>query len=196
MDFWQFSTAVGLTHWGRATHICVSKLTIIGSDNGLAPTRLQAIIWTNAGILLIRTLRTYFSEILGEIYSFSFSKMHLKMLSAKSRLFSLGLNELINTRQASQSLMRWVACDAMEACLIVGMWGANWDTTSSRPFWEQPFYSDALFPHIQMGYTNYMNKNRQHIPKHSGYLQTTWTGSTYMVSVILKYKELHIPSSL
>ena len=23
-----------LTHWGRVTHICVSKLTIIGSDNG------------------------------------------------------------------------------------------------------------------------------------------------------------------
>ena len=24
-----------LTHWGRVTHICVGKLTIIGSDNGL-----------------------------------------------------------------------------------------------------------------------------------------------------------------
>ena len=42
-----------LTHWGRVTHICVSKLTIIGSDNGLSPDRRQAIIWTNAGILLI-----------------------------------------------------------------------------------------------------------------------------------------------
>ena len=36
-----------LTHWGRVTHICVSKLTIIGSDNGLSPDRRQAIIWTN-----------------------------------------------------------------------------------------------------------------------------------------------------
>ena len=27
------------THWGRATHICVSKLTIIVSDNGLSPGR-------------------------------------------------------------------------------------------------------------------------------------------------------------
>ena len=42
-----------LTHWGRVTHICVSKLTIIGSDNGLSPDRRQAIIWTNAGLLLI-----------------------------------------------------------------------------------------------------------------------------------------------
>ena len=45
-----------LTRWGWVTHICVSKLTNIGSDNGLAPGRRQAIIWTNAGILLIRTL--------------------------------------------------------------------------------------------------------------------------------------------
>ena len=42
-----------LTHWGRVTHICVSNLTIIGSDNGLSTGRRQAIIWTNAGILLI-----------------------------------------------------------------------------------------------------------------------------------------------
>ena len=42
-----------LTHWGRVTHICVGKPTIIGSDNGLSPGRRQAIIWTNAGILLI-----------------------------------------------------------------------------------------------------------------------------------------------
>ena len=85
---------IGLTHWGRATHICVGNLTILVSDNGLSPGRRQAIIWTNAGILLIRTLGTNFSEILGEIHSFSFSKMHLKMSSAKWRLFGRGLNEL------------------------------------------------------------------------------------------------------
>ena len=34
-----------LTHfWGWVTHICVSKLTIIASDNGLSPGRRQAII--------------------------------------------------------------------------------------------------------------------------------------------------------
>ena len=33
--------------------MCVSKLTIIGSDNDLAPDRRQAIIWTNAELLLI-----------------------------------------------------------------------------------------------------------------------------------------------
>ena len=33
-----------LSHWGRVTHICANKITIIGSDNGLSPGRRQAII--------------------------------------------------------------------------------------------------------------------------------------------------------
>ena len=54
----------------------------IASDNGLSPGRRQAIIWTNAGIFLIGPLRTNFSEILIEIWVFSFKKMRLKMSSA------------------------------------------------------------------------------------------------------------------
>ena len=95
-----------LTHWGRVTHICINKLTIIGSDNGLSPGRCQAIIWTNAGILLIRTLGTNFSEILGEIHSFSFSKTHLKMSSAKWRLFCPGLNVLTKMVRGPQSRLK------------------------------------------------------------------------------------------
>ena len=87
-----------LTHWGRVTHICVSKLTITGSDNGLSPGRRQAIIWTNARILSIGHLGTNFNEILIEIQILSFKKMGLKMSSAKWRLFSLGLNVLIQTK--------------------------------------------------------------------------------------------------
>ena len=83
-----------LTHWGRVTHICVSNLTIIGSDNGLSPDRRQAIIWTNAGTLLIGYLGTNFSEILIEIPTFSFKKVRLKVSSAKRRSFCLGLNVL------------------------------------------------------------------------------------------------------
>ena len=58
-----------LTHWGRVTHICVGKLTIIGSDIGLSPGRRQA-------------------------NTFSFKKKHLMMSSAKWCLFHLGLNVL------------------------------------------------------------------------------------------------------
>ena len=76
------------------THICVSKLTIIGADNGLSPDRRQAIIWTNDGLLLIGPLGTNFSEILIEILTFSFKKMRLKVSSAKRRPFCLGLNVL------------------------------------------------------------------------------------------------------
>ena len=64
-------------------YICVSKLTITGSDNGLSPNRRQAIIWTNAGILLIGPLGTNISETLIEIHTFSLKKMHLKMSSGK-----------------------------------------------------------------------------------------------------------------
>ena len=87
-------SSLDLTHWGRVTHICVSKLTIIGSDNGLSPDRRQAIVWTNAGLLLIGPLGTNFNEILIEILTFPFKKMRLKVSSAKRRPFCLGLNVL------------------------------------------------------------------------------------------------------
>ena len=72
-----------LTHWGRVTHICIGKLTIIGSENGLSPSRRKAIVWTNAGLLSIGILRTYFSEISIKVQQFSLKKMHLKVSSAK-----------------------------------------------------------------------------------------------------------------
>ena len=83
-----------LTHWGRVMHICVSKISIIGSDNGLSPGRSQAIMWTSGGILLIGPSGLNLCEILIEIYTFSFKKMHLKMSSGKWRPFCLGLKVL------------------------------------------------------------------------------------------------------
>ena len=83
-----------LTHWGRVTHICVGKLTIIDSDNGLLPGRRQAIIWTSTGILLNGPLGTNFSEILIGIQIFSFKKIYLKMSSEKWRPSCLGLSVL------------------------------------------------------------------------------------------------------
>ena len=65
-----------LTHWGRMTHICVSTLTIISSDNGLSPGRRQAIIWTNAWIMLIWTLKNKLQW--NENSWISFKKVHLK----------------------------------------------------------------------------------------------------------------------
>ena len=87
-----------LTHCGPVTHICVIKLTIIGSDNGLSPGRRQAIIWPSAGILLIGTLGTNFSVILSEIHTFFFKKIRLKASSAKWWPCCLGLNELVQSK--------------------------------------------------------------------------------------------------
>ena len=55
----------------------ITKLTIIGSDNGMLPGRRQAIIWTNAGIWLIGALGTNVNELLIRIDTFSLKKMHL-----------------------------------------------------------------------------------------------------------------------
>ena len=46
------------------------------SHSGLSFGRRQAIIWTNSGMLMIGPLGTNFSEILIEIDTFSFKKMH------------------------------------------------------------------------------------------------------------------------
>ena len=87
-----------ITHWRRVPHTCVTKSTTVGSDNGLAPTRRQAINWTNAGILLIGALGTKFDEILIESHTFSFKKMQLKM-SANWRSFCLGLSVLTDVQR-------------------------------------------------------------------------------------------------
>ena len=83
-----------LPHWGQVRHICVSKLNIIGSDNGLSPGRRQAIIWNNVGILLIVLLGTNLMEILIEIHTFSIKKIHFKVSSGKWQPPCLGLNVL------------------------------------------------------------------------------------------------------
>ena len=62
----------------------------IGSYNGLSPIRHQIIIQTNARLLSIGPLGTNVSEILIKIINFSFTKIHLKMSSAKWRPFGPG----------------------------------------------------------------------------------------------------------
>ena len=65
-----------------------------GSDNGLSPIRRQAIIWTNAGILLIGPLGQTSLRFWLKIQNFSFTKMHTKMSSAKWRPFCAGGDEI------------------------------------------------------------------------------------------------------
>ena len=85
------SDSVVLTHLGRVTHIWVSKLTIIDSDTGLSPDRRQAIIWINAGILLIWHLGKNFNENSIKIHTFLFTKIHLKISSGLWPFFSASM---------------------------------------------------------------------------------------------------------
>ena len=93
-----------LNHWAWVTHICVSILTITGSDNGLLPGWRQDIIWTSDGKLLIWPLGINFSEILFVIDIFSLKKLHLKMSCGKWRSFCFGLNELMQKWSDSNAL--------------------------------------------------------------------------------------------
>ena len=105
-------------------YIFVSKLTIIGSDNGLSPGMRHAMVWTNTGILLIGSLGTNFSEILTEINTFSFRKIHLQMSSGIWRPFCLGPNvlkfgEMCNTLTAeSQQFKEQLYLDVIKFWII------------------------------------------------------------------------------
>ena len=144
-----------LTHWGRVTHICVGNLTIIGSNNGLSPGRRHAFIWTNAGILLIGPLGINFSEILIEINTFSFNKMHLKMSSAKWRLFLVGLNvlNLYNTRDRRGYVLTllvfrtiiWIASTHHCDRIVVRRAGLLWSQQDFEWLWSVPLSSASLY---------------------------------------------------
>ena len=128
------------------THICGSKLSIIGSDNGLSPGRRQAINWTNAGILLIWPLGTNFSEISIEINIFSFKKMHLKMSSGKCRLLCLSLN--VST---FKGCWKWACCPVISVSTIL-------------MFCLQMSYSDLTVGVKRYGIATiwYVSRNRSH----------------------------------
>ena len=129
-----------LTHWGRVTHICVGKLIIIGSDNGLSLERRQAIIWINAGILLIGPLGTNFSEILIEIQTFSLKKMRLKMSSAKCCSFRPGLNVLNSTIMSNKAGLKPELNVLFSSLLAVTIFSRRIHTPSAHvllsPFWS------------------------------------------------------------
>ena len=78
--------------------------TIIGSDNGLSSDQPQAIIRTNACMLLIRPLSIKFSrEMWIKIQQFLFKKASFIVSSARCRLFCLGLNGLTSRGMTQQN---------------------------------------------------------------------------------------------
>ena len=98
------------------THICLGKLTVIGSDNGLSPGRHKAIIWTNAGILLIRTLGTNLSEILNKIDTFSYNKMHLN--NVVSEMAAIWSRPQCDNDAAGIPRVNYANAEALTPCIM------------------------------------------------------------------------------
>ena len=101
-----------LNSWGWVTHKCV------GSDNGLSPGWRQAIIWTNAGILLIGPLGTNFSEILIQIFNIfikenAFESVVCEMSAILSRpqcVNTLWPSDIIRRQGNESTLAQVMAC--------------------------------------------------------------------------------------
>ena len=146
-----------------------SKLAIIGSDNGLSPGRCQAITWTNAGILLMRTLRTNFNEILIKIHIVSFKKMHLKMSSAKWLPSCLSLN-VLNKKPVSFGYGEY-----NESVLAQVM---SWDWTGIKPLPETILAKMQTLCYFFSEKISFLIEDKDSFLLYSQYHGCWWLGSS------------------
>ena len=79
-----------LTHWGRVTHICVNRLTILGSDMACRLAGAKPLSLNQCWNIVNSNLRN----------KLQWNHRHLKMSSAKSCPFCLGLSVLKRTLAA------------------------------------------------------------------------------------------------
>ena len=116
-------TVWDLNYWSGMTHICVSKLTIIGSDNGWSPGGHQVIIWINAETLFIWPVETQFNEI-----SIKYNKkMRLKTRSTKCRPCCFGLNVLTHfLPRAAYALVNWISIDSSNGLSPIRRLAITW----------------------------------------------------------------------
>ena len=150
---------INSTPRGRVVHICVSKLTIIGSDNGLSPGRRQAIIWTNAAILWIRTIGTTSVKSLSNFISLLCPKTIRHSNTIVTTTYCLKIIPSHQTTSWNRNVFRvtgplcgeftghrWIprtkASDAELCCYCLNTrlskqsWGW-WFETPSNPSWHQ-----------------------------------------------------------
>ena len=91
----------------------------IGSDNGLSPVWLQAITWTNNGLLSIGNLGTNFSEIWIKIHNFSFMKNAFEYVVCEM-VAILSRGRWINTLRLVMhyASMKWLIMFQVMACAM------------------------------------------------------------------------------
>ena len=103
-----------LTHWGRVTHICVSKLTIIGSDNGFVAWPAPSHYLNQCWIIVNWTLRNKLQWNLNRnsnifIQENAFESVVCETAAILSRPQCVKLNKLLNRRHKS-------SCEAAVMC--------------------------------------------------------------------------------
>ena len=132
------------------THVSVSKLSLVYiMAYRLVGGRHQTSIWTTAGIWLIWTFGTNFSEILSTIHTFSFKKMHLKMSSVKWWPFCLGLNVVDTFPDIAVKLY---SLSSLRSCCVIVFVNANDASTNWKIHTRQHILSHAGTPVIKMLY--------------------------------------------
>ena len=107
----QQSFEIPLTHWDWGIHLCISKLTTIGSYNGLVRAKPYLNQCWNIVNWTLRNKLQWIFYI--EIHTFSFKKIHLKISSRKWHPFCFSLNVLTH-----------INCNAVKLWdnLILKMW--------------------------------------------------------------------------
>ena len=133
------------THWGRVTHICARKLTTIGSDNGLSRGRHQAIIWTNAGLLLIGPWRTNFHEILIDIHTFENVVWEMATILFRPQCVKY-LTLMVMESGYWVSIM---AADALTTCIVksLNMVSNIWERGILHKKWLEPPVPSLFLKH-------------------------------------------------
>ena len=104
----------GLTHWGRVTHICVGKLTIIGSDYGLSPGWRQAFENIVCEMASILSRPQCVNSLIPGRCRWDFKCLNFKhnsginILSIHKRIFLLWmLEDLVNGKLTLVQVMAW-----------------------------------------------------------------------------------------
>ena len=95
----------------------------IGSDYGLLHVRRQAIIWTNAGLLLIGPLGTHFSEIWIKIQHFLYKNAYENI--ACEMVAILSRHQYVNSSPPSAVYMRQRIGSALVQVMACRLFGAK-----------------------------------------------------------------------
>ena len=113
---WTYSSQYKLTHLGRMAHICVSKQTTIGSDNGLSQVGAKPLSEQCWNILDLRNALQW--NRMRNLYTFIQIQENASQMSpVKSRSFCLGLNVLNEKSRLYMCPISHTLCTCYEVCM-------------------------------------------------------------------------------